>query len=218
MSASAPAPRPQRSSPPAPFRVVLPEQDLGPGAPPVVTSPQLPANTAAPLPEPRLWVATESGAEIDTARLPPEVVPVPADAQAPRGVVILDQVLGRRDASGRPFTFWRRLRHRLFGLALGLTVVSAGALVIGLVGGLDDSSLELPEELVPLGSSSVVFPDEFDPALRVLEAPGERNDVRSPTPGEDWDDLPGDSTPAVRFSGTIEEDDTVAAEPGEPRS
>ncbi|MFN9270239.1 MAG: hypothetical protein ACK5V1_16610 [Planctomycetaceae bacterium] len=218
-SASASAPRPQRGPAPAPFRVVLPEPDLGPAdLPPGAEHPPAPPGPGV-LPEPRLYVATDSEAEIDIARLPPEVVPVPPDEQAPRGVVILDQVMGRRDASGRPYTFWRRLRHRLFGMALGLTVVSAGALVIGLVGGLDDSSLELGEELVPLGSSAVVFPDDPETSLRVLEAPASPATARSGAPSgdEDWD-ASDDAPPAIRFTGTIEDDDTIAAEPGEPRS
>jgi len=218
-SASASAPRPQRGPAPAPFRVVLPESDLGPAE-----LPSAPETTLAPpgpglLPEPRLYVATDSEPEIDTARLPPEVVPVPPDEQAPRGVVILDQVMGRRDASGRPYTFWRRLRHRLFGMALGLSVVSAGALVIGLVGGLDDSSLELGEELVPLGSSAVFFPDDPETTLRVMETPATSTAARAGAlPGDDDWDASEDTPPAVRFTGTIEDDDTIAAEPGEPRS
>ncbi|MCY2966695.1 MAG: hypothetical protein NT069_24210, partial [Planctomycetota bacterium] len=155
MSLALPAPRPSRSQSlaPVPFRVVLPDLDQV-----ADNDRRLPGQSQPPSAEPRLVLAPPP--EPESPHLPESPIPTPTDASAPRGLVILEQVLGRRDAAGRPVTFARRLRHRLFGFALGLTIVSAAALVVGLVGDIDNQGLSLREEFESLGTSSFASPDD----------------------------------------------------------
>jgi hypothetical protein len=98
----------------------------------------------------------------------------------PRGLVILEQVLGRRDSQGRPLTFGRRLRHRLFGLALGLTIVSGAGLIIGFLGDIDQNLLPLPGEIESLGTSSI-------PDLGESLPPVVRDAIADPDAPEDAD-------------------------------
>ena len=101
----------------------------------------------------------------------------------PRGLVILEQVLGRRDSRGRPLTFGRRLRHRLFGLALGLTIVSGAGLIIGFLGDIDQNLLPLPGEIESLGTSAIPdFGESLPPVLRdTFSEPSAVEDAASST-------------------------------------
>jgi hypothetical protein len=153
MSLPASSPRPQRSSSEhvrPPFRVVLPESEVVPR--PAWEEPSKPTGdfplVIADTPE---VTATEPGDLV----LPESPVEPTGTELEPRGLVILEQVLGRRDQRGRPLTFGRRLRHRLFGLALGLTIVSGAGLIIGFVGDIDQNLLPLPGEIEALGTSAI---------------------------------------------------------------
>ncbi len=153
MSLSASSPRPQRSpseSVRPPFRVVLPETEVAPRpprdapAPPTGDFPLVIADTPEAI-----------GAEPADLVLPESPMEPAGTELEPRGLVILEQVLGRRDHQGRPLTFGRRLRHRLFGLALGLTIVSGAGLIIGFLGDIDQNLLPLPGEIEALGTSAI---------------------------------------------------------------
>lgn len=153
MSLPASNPRPQRPTSEQvrpPFRVVLPEAEALPRSPreesskPTGDFPLVIADT----PE-------VTGPEPDDLVLPESPVEPAGNETEPRGLVILEQVLGRRDQRGRPQTFGRRLRHRLFGLALGLTIVSGAGLIIGFLGDIDQNLLPLPGEIDSLGTSAI---------------------------------------------------------------
>lgn len=181
MSLPASSPRPQRTPSEQvrpPFRVVLPETDVAPHPPREETS--------TPTVEFPLVIA-------DTPQVPeapPEDLVLPAlplepagTESEPRGLVILEQVLGRRDSQGRPLTFGRRLRHRLFGLALGLTIVSGAGLIIGFLGDIDQNLLPLPGEIESLGTSSIPdLGDSLPPVVRdAIAEPSAPGDAEAAT-------------------------------------
>lgn len=153
MSLPASSPRPQRSPSEQvrpPFRVVLPEAEALPR----------PAREESPRPNgdfPLVIAETPevTGPEPDDLVLPESPVEPSGSESEPRGLVILEQVLGRRNQRGRPLTFGRRLRHRLFGMALGLTIVSGAGLIIGFLGDIDQNLLPLPGEIESLGTSAI---------------------------------------------------------------
>jgi len=210
MSLPAPNPRPERS--PAdrvrrPFRVVLPEGEL--------EHPRDDASLVPPAVEFPLVIAdTPETAEPETSDLvlPPSPVQTPETASEPRGLVILEQVLGRRDNRGRPLTFGRRLRHRLFGLALGVTLVSGAGLIIGFVGDIDQKLLSLPAEIEALGTSAI--PDLEDSApplvrnlLDQLPATGDEASVslEQAADAAERQAVEASETPGVWFEGGIED-------------
>jgi len=219
MSLPLPAPRPTRSNKPAPppFRVVLPDLDLLPA------DSHESATGASALVKPRRLAI----AEISEVDAPPQslsvLLPAPIDDEGnPRGLVILEQVLGQRDVQGRPITFARKLRHRLFAFALGLTIVSAAALVVGLVGDIDSALQSQSDEVEPLGSSAVSLGDDLGPQAMLGAADEDRADGR-PTDRETLEDAEGDDPesaesnrrPPAWLKGVIMDDEESAASPGE---
>ena len=211
MSLPAPSPRPERS--PAdrgrrPFRVVLPDSDLESSR-----EAALPASPPGDFP----LVIADTPETVETEPsdlvLPQSPVPTPESESEPRGVVILEQVLGRRDPQGRPLTFGRRLRHRLFGLALGLTLVSGAGLIIGFVGDIDQKLLPLPIEIEALGTSAIPDLEESQPPLirnllDQLPEPGEEDvagSVQRAADAAEQQAVESSDTPGVWFEGGIEE-------------
>lgn len=165
MSLPASSPRPPRSPSEQvrpPFRVVLPETEAIPRPASEESSRQAGDFPLVIADTPEVTVP-----EQDDLVLPESPVEPSGSESEPRGLVILEQVLGRRDKRGRPQTFGRRLRHRLFGLALGLTIVSGAGLIIGFLGDIDQNLLTLPGEIESLGTSAIPdLGESFPPVVR----------------------------------------------------
>jgi len=165
MSLPASSPRPPRSPSEQvrpPFRVVLPETEAIPRP-----AREEPSRQAGDFPLVIADTPEVTGPEHDDLVLPDSPVEPSGSESEPRGLVILEQVLGRRDHRGRPLTFGRRLRHRLFGLALGLTIVSGAGLIIGFLGDIDQNLLTLPGEIDSLGTSAIPdLGESFPPVVR----------------------------------------------------
>lgn len=216
MSLPLPVPRPGRSNTPAPqpFRVVLPDLDHA------LDEPVEPGVDGRTVPDAKRLVLADLP-EVDEA--PPLAVVTHdlADDENPRGLVILEQVLGRRDVEGRPVTFARKLRHRLFGFALGLTIVSAASLVIGLVGDID-SALQSPrDEIENLGTSAISFEDDETPRALLGVAEEESGDSgrtadESAAGRVDDDTEAADGVPRLPawLEGVIEDEETEPSAEG----
>lgn len=209
MSRPASSPRPQRSPSEQvrpPFRVVLPETE----APPRPTREESPRPTGdfplviADTPE-------VTGPEPDDLVLPESLVEPSGSESEPRGLVILEQVLGRRDQRGRPQTFGRRLRHRLFGLALGLTIVSGAGLIIGFLGDIDQNLLPMPGEIEALGTSAIPdLGESLPPVVRdtvaetVVPDDEEANSLEQAADAAERRAVETGETEGVWFEGAIE--------------